>query len=764
MNGSQLRVAFVSNTGRKQRSGGFSGIGTAITEALSSVCDLHFVGPINPAANWVEHFDSKSRRLFGSKGAFFFFSDARLRRIAAETEKYLSEIPHDLCFFHGFTPWINVRCDTPYIAWSDCTFLQYMSVFHDRTRFDEVDLKRIEDREKEWLKGASRVFFRNHWAAESAVLEYGLDPTKVVYVGNCGIIDPPVADAFGNGREFLFISTDFGSKGGLTATHAFRRVRRKYPDIHLNIVGDRPPSSVFTIDRGVTFKGFLRKEVPAEASELSAILARSRALLHPTRADTNPMVLIEAGYFGCPAIATRICGIPEMVDDGKTGILIDYPASVSSVVCAMERLLSDDQSYGSMRQAVRAKMCDQFSKASFQNRVRASFCEVLKGKSVGTTQRLAQRTRIAYVSNLPKDLVSGGFSAMNVGMFSALEECSEVNYLGPINPMPSLGEHVTSKLSRGAGLPGRFFFFSKHRLARIAAEAAEKFARVRAGAVFFHGFTPWIAVKSNRPYAAWSDCTFREYINVYHDREAFSAADLRRIEEAEAQWLQGARKVLFTNQWAADQAIRYYALDSAKVGVVGMYGAVDPPLKDAYDGSHEFAFISTNFELKGGHIVVDAIKSIRGLFPKISLLIVGDRPPASVLKQKGISWLGFLRKEHPIERRRFFEVLGRVRAVIHPTRADIFPLLLIEAGYFGCPALSTRLCGIPEIIQDGTTGVLLDGAPAAEAVAQAIRGLLSSEDSYLSMRAAVRDRMSNLFSRASFAGRVRCGVLPALED
>jgi glycosyltransferase involved in cell wall biosynthesis len=370
------KVAFITNISQERQSGGFSGMSSAMAAALAPCCSLTYVPPINPKPRLWEHVISKSRRLLGLKGAFFFFSEARLRDIAKETERHVSDIPHDVCFFHGFTPWIHFHPSKPYVCWSDCTFPQYMSIFHDQTQFCEKDLERIKMHEADWLKRASLVLFRNQWAAKTAIAEYGLERNTVGYVGNYGLIDPPPIDSFDNGWDFLFASTNFQLKGGFTVINAFHRLRKNYPHIRLVIVGDAPPRSISSTD-GAFYVGSLRKEIPEERTRLSAILASARALVHPTKADTNPMILIEAGYFGCPSISTRMCGIPEIIEDGVTGLLLDFPASADSLADAMERIIIDDETYRLMRQAVRERMLRLFSREVFEDRVRKQLTKVL---------------------------------------------------------------------------------------------------------------------------------------------------------------------------------------------------------------------------------------------------------------------------------------------------------------------------------------------------------------------------------------------------
>ena len=87
---------------------------------------------------------------------------------------------------------------------------------------------------------------------------------------------------------------------------------------------------------------------------------------------------------------------------------------------------------------------------------------------------------------------------MNVAAFSALSESEAVNYVGPINPPVIARQKAWSKLGRVIGMRGSFFFFSEERLNAIAHEVHSK-CQAEARLDFFHGFTPWIATRPERP-------------------------------------------------------------------------------------------------------------------------------------------------------------------------------------------------------------------------------------------------------------------------
>lgn len=358
---------------------------------------------------------------------------------------------------------------------------------------------------------------------------------------------------------------------------------------------------------------------------------------------------------------------------------------------------------------------------------------------------------INFISNLPARLRSGGFSALGAASLAALERSHAAHFVGPVDPPAFPIEQAVSKIRRTAGLPGSYFFFSERRLKRIAAEVAGA-CRSEATLDYFHGFTPWIATRPSRPYVACSDCTFRDYVSNYHVREKFSARDLERIENTEREWLRKAARVLFTSHWAANLAAADYGLDPARMGVVGIFGELEMPAADSYSAGAQFAFLSTNFEAKGGRTVLEAFRRVRASHPEATLIVVGDHPPG--LAEAGVTACGFLRKEVPTEHSRYRDILAHARAIVHPTRSDSAPLIVIEAGYFGCPAISSRRFAIPELIDDRASGLLVDDPTNVAELAGAMAWMLDNEHAYRGMRGAARSKALWEHSKANFEERL----------
>jgi glycosyltransferase involved in cell wall biosynthesis len=359
-------------------------------------------------------------------------------------------------------------------------------------------------------------------------------------------------------------------------------------------------------------------------------------------------------------------------------------------------------------------------------------------------------------------LRTGGFSAVGAATHNALSTRHEIAYVGPVNPPPINWQKALSKARRLSGLGGAFFTYSERRLSQIATQVAER-ADPRARLDYFHGFAPWVLTRPPRPYVAWSDCTFRDYIDIFHDRRQFQPADLARIEAAEGQWLRGARRVLFSSEWARGRAIALYGLDPGRVVSLGIYGALEAPEDDAFESPGRFVFISTNFAAKGGPVVVEALRQLRETHPDAQLTIVGAAPPQRI-DDASIRSVGFLRKEEPDEHRRYRELLATATAIVHPTRGDVSPLVLIEAALFGCPAISSRAFAIPELVDDGVSGLLVDDPTDPVAVAGAMRRLLEHPDEHLAMRAAAWRRARDVHSLAAFGARLLAEVDAVLAE
>jgi len=93
-----------------------------------------------------------------------------------------------------------------------------------------------------------------------------------------------------------------------------------------------------------------------------------------------PNVVIEAMSLGKPVIASRVAGIPEQVDDGRTGFIV-APRDVAGLADALQCLLEDRDLRRSMGSAGREKFCKEYRTPMAVGRYRALFREVLHDRA-----------------------------------------------------------------------------------------------------------------------------------------------------------------------------------------------------------------------------------------------------------------------------------------------------------------------------------------------------------------------------------------------
>lgn len=131
-----------------------------------------------------------------------------------------------------------------------------------------------------------------------------------------------------------------GRKRHADALSAWPRVLERAPDAHLLIVGDGPERSrlegqarELDIAERVVFAG--------TRTDVAQIVSACTILLLPSEHEALPTTLIEAAACATPAIACDVDGVPEVVIDGDTGLLVPVH-SPTPLAEATIRLLDDE--------------------------------------------------------------------------------------------------------------------------------------------------------------------------------------------------------------------------------------------------------------------------------------------------------------------------------------------------------------------------------------------------------------------------------------
>lgn len=159
---------------------------------------------------------------------------------------------------------------------------------------------------------------------------YGLDPARVEVVRR-GVpevlLEPERArrqlrDAWGLPAEahvLLHVGSFSPEKNHLGLLRIAREVHKAHPQAHLVLVGDGPEyASVAARAQAMPYVHLLGLR-----DDVAALMAGADLLLLPSLTEGIPGVIIEAGMQGLPAVAYRVGGVAEVVQNGDTGMLIE---------------------------------------------------------------------------------------------------------------------------------------------------------------------------------------------------------------------------------------------------------------------------------------------------------------------------------------------------------------------------------------------------------------------------------------------------------
>ncbi len=195
---------------------------------------------------------------------------------------------------------------------------------------------------------------------------------EIVHYGIAAGPEPPL---FTGGSRLLCVGRLVPVKGIDTLLRAFATALREQPDLTLDIAGDGPlrgelESLAASLGLGdeVCFLG--------RVEGVTAEMERAAAVIVPSLGEGFGMVALEAAERGRPVIASAVGGLPEIVDDGRTGVLVPR-ADPSALAAAIVDLVRDPTRAAALGRAARERALGEFSLARCADRTEALYREAL---------------------------------------------------------------------------------------------------------------------------------------------------------------------------------------------------------------------------------------------------------------------------------------------------------------------------------------------------------------------------------------------------
>jgi colanic acid/amylovoran biosynthesis glycosyltransferase len=195
---------------------------------------------------------------------------------------------------------------------------------------------RYRGRGRQYLQRAFKsadLFLAMSEDMRSDIVALGCPPEKViVHYHGINLARFPLADRSprdSGSVRLLFVGALIDKKGVLDVLGAFRMLARDYPNLELRFVGRGPREATLRqradaagLGDRVTFSGYVPN------ARLAAEFAEADVFCHPSNVDAHgnkegiPGTIVEAASSGLPVVSTRHAGIPVVVEDGATGLLV----------------------------------------------------------------------------------------------------------------------------------------------------------------------------------------------------------------------------------------------------------------------------------------------------------------------------------------------------------------------------------------------------------------------------------------------------------
>lgn len=160
-------------------------------------------------------------------------------------------------------------------------------------------------------------------------------------------------------RRIAMVANLRPRKGQDVMLAAMPRILARHPKVHLSLIGDGPMRGALVhqvrgmgIAHAVSFAG--------HAENVAKALADADIFALPSYSEAFPNALLEAMAAGLPAVATSVGGVPEVLEDGRTGLSVP-PGNPAALADALLRLLDAPDLARTLGAAAQAAARERFS-------------------------------------------------------------------------------------------------------------------------------------------------------------------------------------------------------------------------------------------------------------------------------------------------------------------------------------------------------------------------------------------------------------------
>ena len=353
----------------------WSGIPMQIVMALRAAGhDVATIGPLEPSVTlWAQIKGRFHRHVYAR--TYTINRDITLFKArAAQANKLLREhVTADAVIVPYPPDAAYLQSPVPLIVVHDATWARLLDFYpgYERRHLARETVKGGLALDRRALANCDRVIYSSHWAAESAIDDYGIAPSKVCVIPlGAGLATDPSREDVGRWIEqrrqgpcrLLFVGIDWHRKGGEIAVAVAQRLHDDGMPVELQVVGCVPPADLPSF---VRYFGFLSKRDSVQALQIQKLYQEASFFIMPSRADCFGIALCEAAAYGLPTLTTNVGGIPEILGGREWGAMFAPSASPGEFASFIRASYAQPRVYECMSGAARRDFEERLNWSTF---------------------------------------------------------------------------------------------------------------------------------------------------------------------------------------------------------------------------------------------------------------------------------------------------------------------------------------------------------------------------------------------------------------
>jgi glycosyltransferase involved in cell wall biosynthesis len=214
------------------------------------------------------------------------------------------------------------------------------------------------------------------------------DIASIDSVNNCFVLPNGIPDMGQEGGRvgrngapvILYFSNMARAKGPLVLIESLNRLRMEGVAFEAVFAGNWESEgfrdSFFETVRQNGLEDVIEYVGPKYGDDKWKLFGQSDVFVLPSFMEAFPLVVLEAMASSLPVVATNVGAIPDMIEEGVNGYLVE-PRDPEALTARLSRLLRDCELRSSLGEMGRKRFLSYYTVASFENNLESVFCRVL---------------------------------------------------------------------------------------------------------------------------------------------------------------------------------------------------------------------------------------------------------------------------------------------------------------------------------------------------------------------------------------------------